>query len=1546
MKRVISKSLAFLLAAGMMISCLSIMPSAANRKAYAADDQQGVSYDDDVSNQDLYEKMTGQEEKPEGYNDSLKSVDPYGYGVDVPFYLNKQSELVVYATNDFRDDPGSERTIRSYNLLSGSNVGNILKGAGLSESYQIPRGGTPAVITKPLNYVKTIAFDPTGSGRKDHLAVLGVYNEDNGNDDGSKSLWLYVYNKDGSLVSQFEKLGNMNWLGDHGNDNDAAWYYNALNFLSITAGDYNKDKKDTLVIWGCFDGTGYGLMEVTVKVIPPSKTSTGSITLSKTSISRTLLHDEYVMSGTTLATNHQWVDNKLCCALDTGDVNGDKIDDLVVLSFVDIMTASDNGRTQRTQMYAPYLAVSYGKDLLGSVIDQKSAITRVMKQTGSSNNIAQYLTCMAADVSTGDIDADGKDEIVVAGLKNEVRGNLDTLVDSAYNDDRIQQSKTTIGAYQCSENEMTELCLEMHNANKWTSEGYYPKVNGEDESYDQCLQQYAVQCFAVNGKGNPYMVFVNGDIYKFDGDKMTCVHESEYFEDSDKKFLGTGTELTNTFFTSVAAGNFDGNNLGHEQVVYAFGVKTSKHEQYHLAVGIAGGDFSKDTTEAGLAKYYYSTSENTYESSANRDVYFPSKDSERYVSANLKHNYGLNYYICAMDNDEDGILVRYHDKGYVYTDPEILGVLQAAPRYEELNEYGANNNGTTYSFMKSVSYEDSTSNSVSFGAGAVAGAETAVAEFEIKAGYAMDWSEEFTEGFTKSKEYSFTADKDDAVVMFRTPVTLYYYQRKAPNGEWIESKPGDEEDNSIVLAFPGTPAYSIIGVDKYNEFAAYYNKTNEARMKALGKNVSDAPKLALLTDTDTKKLYLNTGQDPAKYINRKAIPSGVQILQDKAIAFAASTGSTGFNYGTEHSSSTSNSMSHGFTFEMTVQFDVGIKGLASSSVGGYVSLEYMHGNSHTTTDAEGKGISCSISNANLKDMKAAGYSDAACASYGYNYQMAQWDSPIESSVPYEDPFTGKVTIQKQNVPIFGYVLSDVKKPVYAGIKAPSALVLNEGYGATTSGTFGIAGDPVPTVKKVSGNDKITYNAITRKLEIAPGLKIGTYPVKLRAENGIPGKSYTCTFNVKVQAPDYSESGLISSVETLLKGLSDPKDLLLSDEVYVQQARASYEALTAAQKAKISATLVAKLEKAEEQIRKFREAVTAAEELIAEELPGLNASIKAMIDTISAGSIPSESEIQELVIGFTEIEGAYNDLNNDQKALVSAKSTDDLAKAKGALAGLLDEYDGVILETGENNKKKQADQEAADKVIALIGKIGDLSAIDPAAVNEEQFELLYQTAVKTVEVAKKAYDNLTVQQKVLVTNAKQLIASEKTLGSILTQRCKEVAAQQDSKEYKDAVAKLKKVPKTVVLKSDGAILAARYAYDILSPEMKKKVDSGLLKTLTAAEKKLASFKKAISKNGTTITKVTGAKKSLKVSWKKQTKKVSKTAITGYELQVATNKKFTQNVKTVKVKGVKKVTSTIKKLKEKKKYFVRVRTYTKTKAATYYSKWSKAKTAKTK
>ena len=91
----------------------------------------------------------------------------------------------------------------------------------------------------------------------------------------------------------------------------------------------------------------------------------------------------------------------------------------------------------------------------------------------------------------------------------------------------------------------------------------------------------------------------------------------------------------------------------------------------------------------------------------------------------------------------------------------------------------------------------------------------------------------------------------------------------------------------------------------------------------------------------------------------------------------------------------------------------------------------------------------------------------------------------------------------------------------------------------------------------------------------------------------------------------------------------------------------------------------------------------------------------------------------------------------------------------------------------------------------------------------------------------------------------------------------------------------------------------------------------------------------------IKTIKAGKGSLKVRWRKLSAKQS----SGYEVRCATTKSMKKAVKKT-VKGAKKSSLKVSKLKKSKKYYVQVRAYKKAGGKMYYSSWSKAKAVKTK
>ena len=91
-------------------------------------------------------------------------------------------------------------------------------------------------------------------------------------------------------------------------------------------------------------------------------------------------------------------------------------------------------------------------------------------------------------------------------------------------------------------------------------------------------------------------------------------------------------------------------------------------------------------------------------------------------------------------------------------------------------------------------------------------------------------------------------------------------------------------------------------------------------------------------------------------------------------------------------------------------------------------------------------------------------------------------------------------------------------------------------------------------------------------------------------------------------------------------------------------------------------------------------------------------------------------------------------------------------------------------------------------------------------------------------------------------------------------------------------------------------------------------------------------------GTTITKLTPAKKAFTAQWKKA-------GVTGYQIQYSTSASFS-GAKKLTIKNAKNLKATVKSLSAKKTYYVRIRTYKTISKVNYFSTWSKTYKVKTK
>ena len=362
---------------------------------------------------------------------------------------------------------------------------------------------------------------------------------------------------------------------------------------------------------------------------------------------------------------------------------------------------------------------------------------------------------------------------------------------------------------------------------------------------------------------------------------------------------------------------------------------------------------------------------------------------------------------------------------------------------------------------------------------------------------------------------------------------------------------------------------------------------------------------------------------------------------------------------------------------------------------------------------------------------------------------------------------------------------------------------------------------------------------------------------------------------------------LKAADQVSKNITNIGTVTLESEDVIKEARTAYDALTDAQKELVSNKDV--LEKAEK------------------DLADLKAADQVSKNITNIGTVTLESED-----AIKEARTAYDALTDAQKKLVSNK--DVLEKAETTLKELQD--------------AKAADVKAAEEVTNKISAIGDVTLESEDAIKE----------------ARTAYDALTDTQKELVSNKDVLEKAETTLKEL-----------KDAKDADDA--KVAATPKSITLSN------TRYIYNgkVQKPQVTVKNAKGeVIKGYTVKYagncKNVGKYKVTLTFKGdytgtktktfkiapksVTVKSLKAVKKRFDVKWSKQT-----TQVTGYQVQYSTDKNFVKAVKNKKITKNSVVTKTVKNLKSKKVYYVRVRTYTTVKyngeQMNLHSDWSKVK-----
>ena len=908
---------------------------------------------------------------PQGFSEDL--ANPYGTPIGEKFLLSEQNELLLYYAFDTDKNRKNQHSawFDTFNPGSSPDLTKSDTGFDSQGTYE---------NTQAYSYVQAVGFDPQGTGRKDHVAYVGYERTGASNDKGYYVLW--VMDTVNGTQSEPYRLrsaegASCDWLENHNAD-----LYAGSNFFNIAAGDFDGHGGDDLVV-GIVDDKNYGISQIRYE-------SNGSFR----EISRDdkgLLHPRYNEYASANPTWGNVAKNKLSCDMAVGDFNGDGIDDLAVLSYPN--KGHEINRTKNmasVEFGEPYLAVSYGASDRGVVAAAAAAGTYVGTPIENGGGDART-TMFCASLAAGDIEGDGKDELICAGYMglSYLDGGKGAYMPNTLGGAPLE---LLYSSFQATGAELSPIEYRELANNAWT--------RNDSGCTDDVGPKLAVECVAADGKGNPERVFISGDVYRCSPGTNKLFTEAnapglspitlDYFKKSDGD---AGRKQTGkSYLASVAVGNFSGDANDYEQIAYVVGLQSSDGDHdYSFSVHIATGTGREDGVATGFQL-----------------------DCGSYIFTNQQ--FGLDKRtgcaIAAIDRDDDGIVASYMGAGYSWSDPQVRAILQASPYFSELNdaahgaEYLYDSPETTYSTTTTYSYETSKSNSVSFGVGFAGEASGGVVSVNVETGYALDWTETFTKSVETEVTNTFSAGAYDTVVLCRTPVFLYNFDVT------YRDEKGAPVNGVYQMAFPQAPVFEQLSTSRYNEFADYYNGVVEAAYQDKGESAG----AGALLDKVGSGLFLGQEGNPYGYYLNDA-SSGLDPAPRQygnLVKLTTNAGANSIEYSYTHSEGSSVEMAHGFTFDLTIMGGFSVGGVGAKA-GGYVSLQYMKGHSTSTANGAGTTIGGTVMGLDGKAMEEDGLDPD---SWSFNWRLATWDSNLKDASATS---SGKV-------PVVGYVLSGVKSP--------------------------------------------------------------------------------------------------------------------------------------------------------------------------------------------------------------------------------------------------------------------------------------------------------------------------------------------------------------------------------------------------------------------------------------------------------------------------------------------------------------------------------------
>ena len=620
--------------------------------------------------------------------------------------------------------------------------------------------------------IATVAFDPNGTGKDEYIANL-VF------DKSSARLRLYVTNKD-------RRVSDVVQIGD-GNDSEyikKLKFYQTRAMLSLAAGDFDGDGKDTLMIYTPGNNEKTDTLDsIKEYTFSGSKLTDKGRVINlgdvidggREALKAMLYHDG---NGDNELRAHLSVD------MEVGDVDMDGIDELAMTVNVnDLKEKSYDGHTDYEKSYLT--VYDYNNNKSWKQMMNKKLLNSNDGASGRAR-FAGVTIGYVSDKPSGSMPP----EVVAVGYYDK---------NGDYKDCDFDTSKLLAYSYQYSTNTKDKSWTEKCKATEVVTNGF----TNTGTKGDDVQNPIAVAAVAADGVNSQEYLFISGSMYKVG--TVNGSQQLSILDGSNKghdRWLG-GRLINNSGILDYAVGNFDGNKQGMEQVYYVEYRKQETFDKQFLKIG------------------------QLYKGSAGSTFSRWEDDWTYYDKGNC------NLALTTADVNNDAMLAKIKSVSTGYTDPKVMAILEASPHFAEVNDGDIGNSQTGIGYSKDNTVAVTASGSIGFDI--MAGFEYVAPLIETGGGVEFNTSHTFTVGATKSTSKEITVEysndtNDNMVLMYATPMTYYEYQVKYPDGTKKGNSP--KLTSSMTLAVPGNPSMNMVSVDTYNKAASAYEG-----MQQIGSNL-------------------------------------------------------------------------------------------------------------------------------------------------------------------------------------------------------------------------------------------------------------------------------------------------------------------------------------------------------------------------------------------------------------------------------------------------------------------------------------------------------------------------------------------------------------------------------------------------------------------------------------------------------------------------------------------------------------------------------------